>query len=144
MKKLLFISLIAIFCSCKKEDSASLKDMLTNHTWKSTGFSDNGVAKDKWCWLSSLYNFSNDNKLFFTQGDNLGACFGTVTGNISKKNYTISADEKWIVINNGISPSDEADSFQVISISESTLKTKRIVNKDTATPNTWEDTYTAQ
>lgn len=131
--------------SCKKEESITLKDKLTKYTWKSTGLVSDGVNKDKWCWLNSLYNFTYDGKVFITKGDNLGACvIGDPIGTVSKKGYSISADEKWIIFKNGAFPSSEADSFQVVSISETTLKTKRVLNKGTDTPNTWEDTFTAQ
>lgn len=142
-KKFIYLLLSLLIFSCKKEETTiSLKDKLIKHTWKSTGLKVNDIDEDKWCWLNNLYNFTADNKVFITTGDNLGACLSTIPiGTIKKYTYSISSDEKWIITN--ITGNSEIDSFQVISIDDNTLKTKRIVNKDTPNPSTWEDTFTA-
>lgn len=142
--KLFYFLIIAYLIACNKDEktATSVKDKLLKHTWKSTGLKDNNVDEDKWCWLNSLYNFTSDNKVFITQGDNLGACLATYPiGSIKKYTYSISTDEQWLIINQtGIG---EADSFQIQSIDDTALKTKRVVNKDTAMPDTWEETFTA-
>lgn len=144
MKKLMIIPLVILIFSCKKENnSTSVKDILTTHTWKSTALTTDGTVLDKWCWLSSLYNFTIDGKLFYTQGDDLGACSGDPVGTISSLKWKLSSDNNWLITQYGSSPSSAADSFQIISINETTLKTKRVVNKSTPPGNTWEDTFTA-
>lgn len=144
MKKILFLSFVTLMISCKKNNtSVSVKDTLIKHTWKSTVLTSNGVTQTKWCWLSSLYNFTSDNKLFYTQGDDLGACSGDPIGTITQLGYSISADEKWLITHYGSSTPSAADSFQIISINDATLKTERIVNKNSPSQFVWDDTFTA-
>jgi hypothetical protein len=144
MKKLILIPIVMLAFSCKKgEESTSVKQTLTNHTWKSTALTTDGTIRDKWCWLNSLYNYTEDGKLFYTQGDNHGACSGSTIGAISTYKWKLSSDNKWIITQKGLAPPFESDSFQIVSIDETTLKTKRVVNKDTPPGNTWEETFTA-
>ncbi|MCW5907507.1 MAG: hypothetical protein KIS94_06595 [Chitinophagales bacterium] len=129
--------------SCKKEQTkVTLKEKLTAKAWKSTSFSANGAPATSWCWLNSVYEFTQAGTAYYTQGDNLGACSGNPTGTISSYPYVVTANEKYIILVTSFPTS--ADTFEVISISSELLKTKRIVNKNTPSPDTWEDTFTAQ
>ena len=130
--------------ACKKEETqVTVKEKLVAHQWKSTGFVNNGITKTTWCWLNSLYEFTNAGNLYFTQGDNMGACFGDPIGTITPIPYKISADEKKIILLR-TPVAYEGDTFEIVSITDTQLKTKRAVNQITATPDTWEDTFTAQ
>jgi hypothetical protein len=143
MKTTKIITLIAIVIlavRCKKEDM-NIQSKIINKNWKSIAFKLNGSAQAGWCWKNSIYNFYSDGNVYITQGDNGGGCLGTVVGRIKKYKYNISADEKWLITQYNEVP-DEVDSFMIISVSEHTLKLKRIVNKTTMPPGeTWEDEY---
>jgi hypothetical protein len=134
---------ILLLASCKKETAQpTLKDKLTAKVWKSTSLRSNGVDNVKWCWMNSLYSFTKDGFLYYTQGDNLGACGMDPIGTIDTIPYQISADEKYVIlISNYIG---SGDSFEVVSISDELLKTRRVVNKNTPGESVWEDTFTAQ
>lgn len=139
--KINYILILSLFIlnSCKKEDiKISLREKLSAKTWKSTGLKENGISQAKWCWLNSLYDYANSGNLYFTQGDNQGACNSSITGKIYTYKYAISPDEKWIIKNPAIA--NGVDSFEVISISETTLVTKRNIDET----EVWEDTFTAQ
>jgi hypothetical protein len=146
MKTTNIITLIAIVIlaiSCKKENAEnSLKSKLFNKNWKSTKLISDGTNQDKWCWKNSIYNFYEDGSVFITEGDNEGACGGNVIGRIRKYKYNISTDEKMLIIQYNPGLEAEVDSFMVQSITDTKLNTKRIVNKDTPDPNTWEDEFT--
>lgn len=129
--------------ACKKEETkVTLKDQLVGKVWKSTALKVNGTNQSAWCWLNSLWEFTSAGNFYYTQGDNLGACSGANIGDIFSSPYAISADEKYI-IRVSSSPSEQ-DTLEVVSINSTELHTKRAVNKDTPSPDTWEDTFTAQ
>lgn len=140
---LLTAALLLSIAACKKEETkVTVKEKLVARQWKSTGLTSNGVVLSSWCWLSSLYDFTNGGTLYFTQGDNLGACSGDPIGTISTIGYKVSADEKQIILLS--TTPGETDTFDIVSLTDTQLKTKRVVNKSTPTPSTWEDTFTAQ
>lgn len=145
MKSMLaYASLMMIFSvGCKKDSiETSIQNSITNRTWKSTGFKLAGVEQPSWCWKNSLFNFYEDGKVFITEGDNGGACFGTVIGRIKKYNYSISSDEKQLIIQYNIGIPDEVDTFFIQSVSEGKLNLQRIVNKTTMPPGeSWEDEF---
>lgn len=145
MRTYLFLFLIIVSISCKKEETKtkSVVDILTTHTWKSTKLVVNGENNDKWCWLNNLFNYTSNKKVFETQGDNLGACSGTIIGEITQYSYSVSGDEKWIFTQIGAIPPRGSDTFQIISISDSKLETKRIINKGKPSQSVWEDTFTS-
>ncbi|MFN8237897.1 MAG: hypothetical protein U0T77_06970 [Chitinophagales bacterium] len=146
MRKLLFILfslIVTIVCSCKKENSSTvLRNSITAHTWKSTGVKKNGTPQSSWCWHNYLYNYTADGKVFIETASNAGGCIGSPAGTILKYSWSLSSDEKWLIINEGV-PSSEMDSFQIISISDATLITKRVAGKSSPPTTTWEDTFTA-
>jgi hypothetical protein len=134
--------LIIAFSSCKKEvATVSVKEKLIGHTWKSSSLKNNGVDESSWCWLNSKYDFTPGGTLYITQSDNLGSCSGT-PGAISRVGYKLIEKEKYLVLLAAAPTS--ADTFEIISISDEAFKTKRVVNKNTSTPNTWEDTFLAE
>jgi hypothetical protein len=140
---LLAAGLLLSIAACKKEETkVTVKEKLTAHQWKSTGFIKNGAVESSWCWLNSLYDFTNAGTLYFTQGDNLGACSGSAIGDIFTISYKVSADEKQIIFLR--TTPGETDTFEIVSLTDTQLKTKRVINKDTPSPDTWEDTFTAQ
>jgi hypothetical protein len=144
ISKLSIIIVISVFTiACKKEKvDNSLESKLVDKSWKSTKLIVDGTNQDKWCWKNSIYNFYTDGNVFITEGDNEGACFGNVNGRIRKYKYNISVDEKMFIIQYNPGLAGEVDSFMVESITDTKLNTKRIVNKDTPTPNIWEDELT--
>ena len=146
MKKLfcltLLVAVIGVY-SCKKNDiSPGVKEKLAAHTWKSTLLVKDGVSQTTWCWKNYQYNFTTGGKVFIEISANGGGCISPPSGTILKYPYTLSADEKWVVINE-IDPAEEIDSFLIVSISETNLSTKRVVGKASPPAITWEDTFTA-
>ena len=139
-KLLMAACLLLSIAACKKEDEATVtvKDKLMAKKWKSTGLVAGGAVKTKWCWLNSIYEYTESGSFYYTQGDDLGACSGANIGEISSFPYKLSADEKYLIILKTW-PS-AADTFEIISVSSELLKTKRVVNGS----EVWEDTFTAQ
>ncbi len=131
--------------SCKKDEAKTFyKSKLINKNWKSLAFKIDGIREDKWCWKNSIYNFYEDGNMFITEGNNEGVCLGTVIGRIKKYSYTLSSDEKVLVVQYNIGYPDELDTFMIQSISETSLNMKRIVNKLSMPPGeAWEDEFTA-
>ncbi|MDB5228447.1 MAG: hypothetical protein JWN78_2640 [Bacteroidota bacterium] len=149
MKKLFFfiIAGLLLLNACKKSttSSPSTKDMLTAKTWKATALSDKGVASTEWCWMNNLYTYSNSGFVFEEKKENIIGCSGDPAGTIYKSYWNLSPDNKWIITQDNLSiPPDEADSFKIISIDASTLKTERYVNKGYSYASTWAETFTAQ
>ena len=149
MKKIYFIVFITAsmaILSCKKSSAPSVKELIMSKSWKSTGFTRDGIVKDKWCWLNSIYFYTGSGIFFLESGDNLGACFSSdPIGTIYKLNWKLSSDNKWLITQKNISiPPTESDSFEIVSIDASILKTKRILDKSSPPTQTWEDTFTAQ
>lgn len=97
IKSNLLLTFLIVFFSCKKEkydasqsNSESFRLKLINKSWKSSSFKEDGVNYDKWCHKNSIYNFYEDGFLYITEGDNEGACFGTVIGRVRKYKYTLN------------------------------------------------------
>jgi endoglucanase Acf2 len=145
------ITAIVLFTiSCKKEGSTannntSVQSRLVNKNWRSAKMKSNGVSLNKWCWMGSFYNFYEDGNVFITEGNNYGLCEGNVPGKISKYKYTISDDEKWLVINVK-TPAEDLDSFMIVLSTENKLNLKREINKGSVLypMETWEDELSVQ
>lgn len=136
-------TLVLFSSACKKEENnVSVKELLAAKTWKSTALVSDGVPSSAWCWLNSLYDFTPSGNLYITQGDDMGACSGDPIGTITGIPFKISDDENRLILVRSFPSS--ADTFEIVSISDQLLKTRRVVNKSTPSPNVWEDTFTAQ
>ena len=143
MKKILFLSFITLMIACKKNDTAvSVKDTLIKHSWKSVGLVSNGNPQIEWCWLNSLYDYTADNKIISTQGINLAGCGDTV-GTVYQYGYKLSADNKWIITVYGSTPANSSDSFKIISLNDDSLKTERVVNRNTIWESIWAEKFIA-
>ncbi len=147
-RSILFAAVAVVLgvAACKKEETkVTLRDKLTAKIWKSTGFKVDGTVETSWCWLNSLNEYTTSGTWYYTQGDNLGACGGDTIGTVYKSKYVLSADDRYIIRQRPAGDqSMSSDTAEVISITETTLQTKRIANARTIWESVWEDTFTAQ
>lgn len=140
-KIMIAASLLLTIAACKKEEQTkvTVKDKLTAKKWKSTALVVDGTPSTEWCWINSIYEYTDLGTVYETHGNSMIGCGSSTPDDIRSWPYIITANEKYIIIESGWSSS--ADTSAIISITDTELRTIRYVN-DSA--DMWEETYTAQ
>lgn len=149
IKSNLLLAFLMVLFSCKKEkneaslsNTGSFRLKFINKSWKSASFKEDGVNYDKWCHKNSIYNFYEDGWLYITEGDNEGACFGSVIGRVRKYNYTLNESSNDLIVKYQQGVENEIDSFKIVTITPELMKLQRKVNKTSMPPGqTWEDEF---
>ena len=121
MKKLLLIAVVSVFAfyACKK-DTVTKTDLLTQHSWKQTGFTLNGVSlydSLDACEKDNIYTFSTS----FTYKKDEGAtkCNSTDPQTIESGNWAFTSSEsKLSVVPTGGTPTVS----DILQLDENTLK----------------------
>ena len=127
----LLLLVLTFIAGCKKDDDETTaptnKELLTSTTWKALYLNSNGTNVDPFCWKNSIYSYQADGNLIYVQGDDEGACSGTMPGTASTFNwYFVDDDTKFVRID----PDYPAvkDTFEILSVSENELRVKQVVN----------------